>query len=449
MDSIKINIPKDVEVIIIELENNGFEGYVVGGCVRDSILGRIPKDWDITTNAKPEEVVEIFKSYNVIPTGIQHGTVTIMINDVGYEVTTYRTEGEYSDGRHPDKVEFVSSLKEDLSRRDLTINSMAYNSSVGLIDYFDGVKDLNNKVIRCVGNPSKRLNEDKLRAMRVVRFSAQLGFRINKETEKAISDIEGNLDGVSIERVRDEFNKILISDSSKVNVLYITWLSDYFIPELEKMEVNQNNPYHHLNLIDHTFLATDLVENELHLKLTMLLHDIGKLDTETLDENDISHYYNHAVFSEQKAEEILTRMKYDNSTIEKVLTLIKYHDCTLESNHSIKKMLNKIGEELLRDLIKVKWADILAQNIIYAKDRLLNLVEVQLKLNDILVKNECFSLKDLKVNGKDLMGELNLKGGKQIGEILNYLLDKVLENPELNIKETLILMAKEYFSDIQ
>ena len=442
MDSIKINIPKDVEIIIAELDKSGFEGYTVGGCIRDSILGRIPKDWDITTNAKPEEVVEIFKSYNVIPTGIQHGTVTIMINDIGYEVTTYRTEGEYSDGRHPDKVEFVSSLKEDLSRRDLTINSMAYNSSVGLIDYFNGVEDINNKIIRCVGDPYKRLNEDKLRAMRVVRFSAQLGFRINKETEKAIFDIEGNLDGVSMERIRDEFNKILISDSSKVNVLYITWLSDYFIPELEKMEVNQNNPYHHLNLIDHTFLATDLVENELHLKLTMLLHDIGKLDTETLDENDISHYYNHAVFSEQKAEEILTRMKYDNSTIEKVLTLIKYHDCTLESNHSIKKMLNKIGEELLRDLIKVKWADILAQNPIYAKERLLNLVEVQLKLNDILVKSECFSLKDLKINGKDLIKELNLKGGKHIGEILNYLLDKVLENPEMNNKEILISLAK-------
>lgn len=442
MENIKIDIPQDVEYIINELDKNSFEGYIVGGCVRDSILKRSPKDWDITTNAKPEEVIKIFKNCNVIPTGIQHGTVTIMINDIGYEVTTYRTEGEYSDGRHPDKVEFVSSLKEDLSRRDLTINSMAYNLKEGLIDYFDGVEDINNKIIRCVGDPYKRLNEDKLRAMRVIRFSAQLGFRIDTQTLSAIYDIEGNLKGVSIERVRDEFNKILISDSSKVNTLYMTLLTDYFISELEKMEVNQNNPYHHLNLIDHTLLATDLIENELHLKLTMLLHDIGKLDTETLDENDTSHYYNHAVFSEQKAKEILTRMKYDNSTIEKVLTLIKYHDCTLESDHSIKKMLNRIGEELLRDLIKVKWADILSQNIIYAKDRLLNLVEVQLKLNDILVKNECFSLKDLKVNGKDLMKELDLKGGRHIGEILNYLLNRVLENPEMNNKEILISLAK-------
>ena len=442
MDNIKIDIPQDVEYIINELDKNSFEGYVVGGCVRDSILKRSPKDWDITTNAKPEEIIEIFRNCNVIPTGIQHGTVTIMINDVGYEVTTYRTEGEYSDGRHPDKVEFVSSLKEDLSRRDFTINSMAYNSSAGLVDYFDGIKDLKNKVIKCVGDPNKRFEEDKLRVMRAIRFSAQLGFKIEKETKNAIESINGNLKGISIERIRDEFNKILVGDSSKVKTLYTTFLTDYFIPEFDKMEVNQNNPYHHLNLIGHTFLATDLIESELHLKLTMLLHDMGKLETVTLDENGVSHYYNHAVFSEQKAKEILVRMKYDNATIEKVLTLIKYHDCTLESNHSIKKMLNKIGEELLRDLIKVKWADILAQNPIYAKERLLNLVEVQLKLNDILVKSECFSLKDLKINGKDLIKELNLKGGKHIGEILNYLLDKVLENPEMNNKEILISLAK-------
>ena len=444
---IKINIPKDVEYIINELDKNNYKAYIVGGAVRDSILGRNPKDWDITTNAKPEEVIEIFENCNVIPTGIQHGTVTIMINDVGYEVTTYRTEGEYSDGRHPDKVEFVSSLKEDLSRRDFTINSMAYNSSVGLVDYFDGIKDLNNKVIKCVGDPNKRFEEDKLRVMRAIRFSAQLDFKIDSRTICEIISIDNGLEGISIERIRDEFNKILISDSSRLDILYTSDLTNYFIPEFDKMERNQNNPYHHLNLIDHTFLATNLIENELHLKLTMLLHDIGKLETETLDENDISHYYNHAVYSEEKAKEILTRMKYDNTTIEKVLTLIKYHDCTLESNHSIKKMLNKIGEELLGDLIKVKWADILAQNPIYAKDRLLNLVEVQLKLNDILVKNECFSLKDLNINGRDLMEELNLIGGKQIGEILNYLLDKVLESPELNIKETLLLMAKEWNSN--
>ena len=444
MENIKINIPKDVEYIINELEKNNFEGYVVGGCVRDSLLSRKPKDWDITTNAKPDEVVELFSDHSVIPTGIKHGTVTVVINDIEYEITTYRSESIYSDGRHPDKVEFVNSIKEDLSRRDFTINAMAYNSSMGLVDYFNGINDLNKKIIRCVGNPFDRFNEDKLRAMRAVRFSAQLGFKIEEKTKQAIMNLEGNLSGVSMERVRDEFNKILTSDSSKVNTLYMTWLTDYFIPEFNRMEINQNNPYHNLNLLDHTFLATNLIENEIHFKLTMLLHDIGKLETETKDENGISHYYNHAIFSAEKAKKILTTMKYDNETINKVLTLIKYHDCTLESNNSIKKILNKIGEELLKDLIKVKWADILAQNVIYAKDRLVKLIKVESYINDIIARNECFSLKDLKVNGKDLIRELDLKSGKQIGEILNYLLDKVLENPELNIKETLILMSKEW-----
>jgi tRNA nucleotidyltransferase (CCA-adding enzyme) len=438
--SIKINIPGDVNYILKTLQDNGYEAFIVGGCVRDSILNRRVNDWDITTSARPEETIKLFDK--IIPTGLQHGTVTVMINNEGYEVTTFRKDGQYEDNRHPSKVEYVTSILEDLSRRDFTINSMAYNDSVGLVDPFEGSKDLKNKVIRCVGNAKDRFSEDALRMLRALRFSAQLGFSINFQITESCKDLYENLNKISVERIREEFNKVLISNSDKLKTGYSLKLTNCWISELNGLEeFNQDNPYHGYSLFDHTLESTKLMENTLHLKLTMLLHDLGKVETRTIDDVGIAHYYGHPGASTNIALKILKRLKYDNETIEKVLTLIKYHDCELRSRKSIKKMLNRIGEDLLRDLIKVKWADILAQNLIYAKERLTNLVKVEQKLNAIVEARECFSIKDLAVDGKDLI-DLGIKPGKEIGIVLNTLLDKVIEDNNLNDKVRLLEIAK-------
>ena len=441
---IPIVIPKDVQYIIETLESNGYEAYVVGGCVRDSILGRIPKDWDITTNALPLDVLNLFKSLelNVIETGLKHGTVTVMINHVGYEITTYRIDGEYEDSRHPKEVKFVSSLELDLARRDLTINSMAYNYEKGLVDPFNGLEDLKNKIINCVGTSTDRFDEDALRIMRAIRFSAQLGFEINKSVIYGICITHENLKNISIERIREEFNKILLYDSNRVYDLINFSLIEYFIPEIKTIQdFNQNNPYHDLKLLDHTLKSVKLIENELHLKLVMLLHDLGKAKTQITDENGISHYYEHPSVSVEIASMILDRMKYDNDTKDKVLMLIGYHDCNLESRKAIKRALNKMGEDLLRDLIKVKWADMLAQNPVYAKERLISLMETEQILNEIINQKECFSVKGLAINGKDLI-ELGFKQGREIGYTLNELLKMVIEDDSLNTRERLLNMAK-------
>lgn len=441
----KIDIPKPVEFIINTLEEYNYEAYIVGGCVRDSILNKTPNDWDITTNAKAKQVEEIFQSrgFKVIETGIKHGTVTIMINNVGHEITTYRIDGEYLDGRHPDKVEFTTSLKEDLSRRDFTINAMVYNHTKGVVDYFEGIKDLENKIIRCVGNPLKRFSEDALRMMRAVRFSAQLGFQIEDNTENAIRSLSSNIKFVSIERIKEEFDKILLSDNvDRIHILNDYGLMVHFLPEYNICEAtSQNNPHHIFDVGTHLICSVENIEKKLYLRLTMLLHDICKPQCKTTDESGIDHFYIHGYKSAEKAREILKRMKYDNKTIEKVYTLIKCHDYEVYSNKSIKKLLNKIGEELFLDLLKVKEADLKAQNPKFYEERHIKLLEIKEKLNNILQKKQCFSLKDLAINGRDLT-ELGLAQGKEIGKMLNELLEMVMENPELNTKEELINIIK-------
>lgn len=441
---IKIKLPKDVEFIINKLMNNGYEAYAVGGCVRDSILNKKPKDWDITTKAKPEEVIGLFEK--VILTGLKHGTVTVVLNNENYEVTTYRADGEYEDNRHPKQVQFVTCLKEDLARRDFTINAMAYNEHDGLVDYFDGIRDLKAKTIKTVGEPTKRFSEDALRMLRAIRFSAQLDFEIDQKVLNTIKELKDNIKCISKERIREEFNKILLSNPRKIDVLKECELLEYILPGISELyNFNQNNSYHVYDLYNHTLLATGVIEALLHLRLTMILHDFGKTVTKTTDENGISHYYAHAGESVKIAESILRELKYDNNTINAVLTLIQYHDCTLKSKLSVKKMLNKIGEGLLRDLIKVQWADVLSQNPVYAKERLINLVSVENKLNLILDQNECFSLRDLSINGKDLMN-LGINKGKEVGETLQYLLDLVLEDPSLNEQDKLIKLVMEKFN---
>ena len=436
-----IIIPSTVMDIINILENNKFEAYVVGGCVRDSILGRTPNDWDITTDALPEKVMEIFKEIGatVVPTGIKHGTVTVIIDNDSYEITTYRIDGEYKDSRRPEEVVFTSKLQEDLARRDFTINAMAYNPKKGLKDYFNGSDDLKNKIIKTVGNPIDRFNEDALRMLRAIRFSAQLTFDIEKDTIEAIEKLSGNIKNISIERIREEFNKIILSDNPKaIYDLYNYGLLENFMPEF-KLAINtkQNNPHHIYTVGEHIIKSMENIDKELILRLTMFLHDIGKPKTITTDDNGIDHFHNHPLVSKDMAEVILKRMKYDNNTIDKVLTLVQYHDQRISTKKSIRRLLSKIGEENFKDLIKVWKADVKAQNPDLLPKKLENISNVDTKFQEILEKNQCFSLKDLAISGKDLIN-LGIKPGKEIGEILNKLLEEVIENPEMNDRDKLI-----------
>lgn len=438
---IKIKMPKWVNYILDTLHEFGHEGYVVGGCVRDSLLQREIHDWDITTNALPQDIMDVFTGlgYRVVETGVKHGTVTVIVDNTGYEITTYRVDGVYEDNRHPSEVTFTNSLKEDLSRRDFTINAMAYGDEKGLIDYFGGLEDLKNKVIRCVGSADNRFNEDALRMLRACRFASQLEFEVDDLIIQSIIKNCNLINNISMERISSELNKILLSKS--LNGLYHIFqngIGEQIIPELIKcFECYQNNPYHIYNVGLHILKSvSSIVEDNLSLKLTMLLHDICKPQTKTTDKNNIDHFYNHAELSSEKAREILRRMKYDNKTIDKVAILIKYHDREISGKKSIRKLLNLIGEDNFRDLLKVKEADIEAQNPKYYQSRHDKLIKVEKNLNEIFNAKECFSVKDLDIDGYDLIN-LGYKG-KEIGNTLNKLLDIVLDNPELNNKEKLI-----------
>lgn len=443
--NIKINMPKEVEYIITTLEEQGHEAYAVGGCIRDSLLNRMPQDWDITTDAKVDEVIKIFKSLglNVVETGIKYGTVTVFINFIGYELTTYRIDGNYLDGRHPEKVEFTNNLKEDLSRRDFTINAMAYNNKSGLVDYYNGREDLENKIIKSVGDPLNRFSEDALRMIRGVRFSAQLNFNIEKSTRDAIKRLSENIKNVSVERIRVEFNKILLSPNVyKIKELnQCGLLKSFFLEYNICEETMQNNKYHIYNVGDHLICSAQNVDNKLHLKLTMLLHDIGKPKCKTTDNDGIDHFYGHEKISSEMARIILRRLKYDNKTIDKVSFLIKYHHYPIENKRNIKKLLNKIGLEPFRDLLKVKEGDIKAQNLMFFNNRYKSILKAEKILDEILKYKECFTLKNLAIDGKDLIN-LGYKNGKDIGKTLNSLLELVLKNPELNKKEELIKYIK-------
>ncbi|HBF4616139.1 TPA: CCA tRNA nucleotidyltransferase [Clostridioides difficile] len=445
---INIEIPEKVNYIIKELEKHGHEAYIVGGCVRDCLLERIPNDWDITTNARPEVVVELFE--RTIPTGIQHGTVTVMIGHDAFEVTTYRIDVNYSDGRHPDSIEFTHDIVQDLSRRDFTINAIAYNAKTGLVDPFEGYKDIQNKYIRCVGSSGDRFEEDALRMLRAIRFSAQLNFRMTAYTMKSIYDKSNLIKNISMERIQAEFNKILLTDSSKLSSLKSFGLLRFIIPEIcDSEDVTQDNPYHIYNVWEHTLIATEIIEGELYLKLTMLLHDLGKKLTKTTDKNGVDHFYNHSSESVKIAKRILKRMKYDNVTISKVLTLIQYHDYNIEPKKKIiKKLLNKLENVgLFEDLLKVKWADTLAQNPKYIKQRILNLIDCEKEFKYIIKQKECFNRKDLAINGDDLMS-IGVKQGKDIGYVLNKILEIVIDNPELNEREILKEKALEILESV-
>ncbi len=438
----KISFPDNVGFIIEKLNSSGFEAFIVGGCVRDSILGRTPNDWDITTNSFPEDIKKIFeKTYD---TGIKHGTVSVSINNEFCEVTTYRIDGEYSDNRRPDSVKFTSCLKDDLARRDFTINAIAYHPKEGLIDYFEGLKDLDNCQIRAVGDANLRFKEDALRMLRAIRFSAQLGFSVDTAIFNAIKRNSLLIENISNERIRDELNKILVSPNPMhFDFLYKTGLLEHIIPEFVSCySTEQNNPYHIYNVSEHILHSIDYVKNTNILRWTMLLHDIGKPVQKTTDEKGIDHFYGHQQVGADLARNILNRLRFDKDTVKKITNLIVHHDSDLFDNEkSIKKVINKVGDDSFLELIEVQKADAMSQNSVYLEERLVKFENIIKIYNKIKAESHCLSKKDLAVNGYDLIS-IGMKPGRELNNMLNYLLECVLENPELNDRQKLIDLVK-------
>ncbi|GMQ56009.1 CCA tRNA nucleotidyltransferase [Vallitalea sediminicola] len=443
MNKIKIDIPDYAKKIIDKLTDNGYEAYLVGGCVRDSLIGKIPNDWDITTSALPDQVKKLFGK--TIDTGLKHGTVTILMDKNPIEVTTYRIDGEYEDNRRPNTVEFTNNLIEDLKRRDFTINAMAYNHITGLVDEFNGIEDLEKGIIRCVGNPKERFNEDALRMLRAIRFSAQLGYEINKETRDAITDCSSLIKNVSMERIQVELNKTLVSDNpNMIMEIYECKLMGYIMPEFIPCIGNsQNHPYHSYDIHEHILRSVNAIKAEKALRWTMLLHDIGKPKVKTTDELGIDHFYGHEAISANMAKDILKRLKFDNKTIDKVVKLIEFHDIRLkDSSKSIRRLLKKLGHELFYDFILVQRADITAQNPDKLDDRIAILDNAEIKYVEIKAREQCISIKELDVNGGDLI-KYGIKEGRQIGYLLNKLLDIVIEDPSKNRKKDLFKIVDE------
>lgn len=450
-----IQLPEKVKYIIQVLCANGFEAFAVGGCVRDSLLGRIPGDWDITTNAKPAQVKQLFP--HTIDTGIEHGTVTVMLERDGFEVTTYRIDGEYEDARHPKQVEFTQNLTEDLRRRDFTINAMAYSDETGLIDVFGGMRDLEQRVIRCVGRADDRFDEDALRIMRAVRFSAQLDFSVEQDTLRSIASHAGNLSRISVERIRTELTKLLLSDHPEhLLAAQELGLTRVFLPEFDRMLATpQENPHHIYDVGTHTIHALrHLVgrdaqlppKNRLILRYAVLLHDVGKPVVRTVDAAGVAHFYRHADTGADMAREILRRLRFDNETISAVGHLIALHDYRYASENksvserTVRRAVSRVGADWLETHFLLQEADLNAQNPALLPDKLRQLSEAKALAGRILAAGQCISLKMLAVNGSDLIAA-GFPPGKSIGAALDDLLNYVLEHPEANTREDLLARA--------
>lgn len=439
----QIQLPEKVTYIISQLEAAGFEAYAVGGCVRDSLLGRVPDDWDVTTSAKPHEVKALFG--HTIDTGIQHGTVTVLLGGEGYEVTTYRIDGEYTDSRHPKDVVFTANLIEDLKRRDFTINAMAYNPKDGIVDAFDGITDLNQCIIRCVGDATERFGEDALRMLRAVRFSAQLGFCIAQDTQEAIRILAPNLKRISAERIQVELVKLLLSNHPDyMRDAYRLGITQAVLPELDALfTTQQHNPHHMYTVGEHTMHCLLSIRAEKSLRIAALFHDIGKPAVKMTDEKGIDHFHGHVEKGERIAENILKRLKFDNDTITKVKKYIQYHDYNIEPHsRGVRRAVNKIGDSYFLKVLELKRADICAQSSYQRIQKLERIDQIENLYQEILERNECMSLKTLAITGNDLI-RLGIPQGKQIGELLQSLLEDVIQNPENNTYTYLIKKAKE------
>lgn len=451
-------LPAAVTSIIERLETAGYEAYAVGGCVRDMLLSREPNDWDITTSASPQQVKQVFRK--TVDTGIEHGTVTVVMEHENYEVTTYRVDGVYLDGRHPSGVTFTASLSEDLKRRDFTINAMAFHPKRGLIDLYNGREDLAQGVIRCVGTARERFSEDALRILRAFRFAAQLGFSIDEETLAAAQELAANLELISKERIAAELVKLLTSDHPEEFMnMYEAGVTKYFLPEFTAcMETEQNTPFHSFNVGVHTMRVVCGVRADRVLRLAALLHDIAKPKTKTVDENGRAHFYYHAKLGAKMAEGILRDLKFDNDTIRRVTHLIEYHDDRKiygadeqtagtkdeRGRRRIRRAMNRIGSEDFPLLLELMRADANGKLEEPNEGTLLamkGLDDAERYYGEILAAGECVSLKDLKITGRDLIA-MGYTPGPGLGEKLNELLLAVVDDPSLNTREALTERAK-------
>ena len=436
----QIKLPDKVNTIIHTLQQAGFEAYAVGGCVRDSILCREPDDWDITTSARPEQVKALFR--RTVDTGIAHGTVTVMFAREGFEVTTYRIDGEYEDARHPKEVTYTASLKEDLKRRDFTINAMAYNEEEGIIDIFGGMADMEIGLIRAVGIAGERFTEDALRMMRAVRFAAQLGYDIEPQTEEAIRLLAPNLTAISAERIQTELVKLLISPHpEKLRTLYDIGVTKIILPEFDVMtETKQNNPHHCYTVGEHTLRGMMETKQERFLRLAMLFHDMGKPQTKTTDEDGIDHFHGHAAVSAELSKKVMRRLKFDNDTIQHVSKTVLYHDYKMAlTSKSVRRAVNTIGTDIFPDLFPVKYADVMSQSGFQREEKLEELREIKTLYEQVIKEHQCVTIKQLAVNGSDLIA-MGMRPGREIGIILQEMLEVVLEEPEKNTREQLLAL---------
>ena len=460
----KIEIPEILKKMNTIFEENGFEAYLVGGAVRDTILGKTASDWDLTTNARPQDVIRMFR--RVIPTGIAHGTVTVHFMKKEIEVTTYRCDGKYSDGRHPDEIQFASNIEDDLSRRDFTINAIASSLKDGsIVDPFSGESDIKIKTIRTVGKAYDRFMEDGLRPIRAVRFSSQLGFEIEEETLKAIEnpDVQKKIASVSIERFRDELSKILKSPVPSVGLKLLekTGILKIFIPELaECRNCSQKDVrgYHEFDVLDHNFYACDGADKDnFTVRLAALFHDIGKKEARTVEikeypegsgkKEELVHFHKHEIYSAEKTEKILTRLRFPKAQIESVTHLIRHHMFFFEENWTdaaVRRFIVRIKPEFIDDLFELRKADVYGmhrEKWDSQSESAKSLEILRQRITEIEAQKTALSLKDLAVNGKDLISA-GIPAGKKLGEILNALFQQVLENPSLNTKEKLLESAK-------
>ena len=459
----KIEIPTGAAYILQQLNKHGYEAYIVGGCVRDSLLGKQPNDWDITTSAKPEEVKAIF--HRTIDTGIQHGTVTVLVDreilddgrgspashtDYAFEVTTYRVDGVYTDHRRPESVCFTASLEEDLKRRDFTINAMAYNPEQGVIDIFGGQEDLEKGIIRCVGEASERFDEDALRILRAVRFAAQLDFVIEDQTREAMRDQAKFLKDISAERICTELTKMIVSKHpERLEEAYEPGLTNIFLPEFDRMmQTPQNNPYHLYDVGRHTLQVMRAVSATPVLRYAALLHDVGKPECKTTDETGVDHFYGHQELSAKMARTILRRLKLDNDTINQVCRLVRNHDYGLSGGgpgmKSFRRFVAQLGAEHFADFLEIRKGDMAGQSAYHLEQRRQVIAHMEAMYAEIIEQKQCLKLSELEISGKDLIA-IGVKPGPDMGRILKALLDRVLEEPELNTREQLLAIVKESY----
>ncbi|WP_040196120.1 CCA tRNA nucleotidyltransferase [Candidatus Soleaferrea massiliensis] len=439
-----IDLPEEVRTALGCLRGNHHQAYVVGGCVRDLLLGRTPGDWDITTSAQPHEMKRCFADYPVSETGLRHGTLTVVIGSMPLEITTFRIDGSYTDHRRPDSVRFTASLREDLGRRDFTVNAMAYSEETGLQDFFGGTEDLKRGILRCVGEPRLRLSEDALRILRAVRFASVLGFRLHPETETAVHHLKKLLAGIAPERISKELDKLLLGDDAPQVIEAYADVLSVFLPELRTLAgLEQHHPYHDLDALVHTAKSVGAAPKDRVIRLVMLFHDIAKPACYTVDDQGTGHFYNHAALGAEMAASILKRLRYDRKTSDRVVRLVRYHDVRIPCDtRAVRRWLNRLREEDFRALLAVRRADILAQAPSCQRERLAALSKLELLLQEVLERQLCFSLQDLSIGGGELI-DAGMKPGPEIGKVLQGLLALVLAEQLPNEPAALLAAAKE------